>query len=58
MDEYEYEDDDGGGGGEFYTLQPRVEIHDNDIGFHEVSFKYRRSADTRKHQGLISDFQK
>ena len=33
-DEDEYEDED-----EVRTLQPRVGFHENDIGFHEVSYK-------------------
>jgi len=33
-DEYEDEDDD-----EACTLQQRAELHENDIGFHEVSYK-------------------
>jgi hypothetical protein len=44
-DEYEYEDED-----EVRILQPRVEFHENDIEFHEVSYK----VSGRRHPGVES----
>jgi hypothetical protein len=38
------EDDDED---EVRTLQPRVELHENDIGFHEVLYKRRRWPEKR-----------